>query len=248
MGASKQARKTGRRLIIGIVVGAIAIALAARQSGMGLREIHDQIAALGPWGPIAWSGLLLVLLPFMAPVSVATTLSGLAFGPVAGFGSAYVGVVGAGWISFGISRWMGKEWVERLLGAHTARLDQHVETHGLFGVLYLRMLPLPFIPISYLAGLTTLRFPPYALGTAIGIVPGVLVNSVVAGTVGEAWLANQGFAGLLQPRTYWAAAVVAASLIAPFAIEAGRRWRRAGALSAQLDQQEPEGAPPSDPA
>lgn len=205
-------------LIFGLVLG-----LFAFYMDHSIEDLHAKVADLGPWAPVAWSLILVVLLPFMAPVSVLTALSGLAFGPWVGFISAYIGVVGGGWLTLGISRLMGQAWVERVLGHHVKRLEPHLEAHGFFGCMYLRMLPLPYIPVSYLAGLTRIRFWPYAIGTAIGIIPGVLVNSVVAGTVGEVWVSEQGLAALFQPRTYWAIGVVIASIIGPFIIEALRR-------------------------
>ena len=208
-----------------IILGTLVAAAGAVQV-LGVEGIQAAALGAGPWGPLVWVFCLWLLLPAMAPVSVMTALTGLAFGPSMGFLSGYVGVVGGGWISFLLSRWMGRAWVEDLLGDRAARFEARLEEHSLFGVMYLRMLPAPFIPVSYLAGLTSIRFWPYAIGTAIGIVPGVLVNTVVAGTLGEFWVEGQGLSALWDPRTRWAAVVILASILGPFVIEATRRRLR----------------------
>lgn len=232
--------KAARWLTLGTLLALVAGVFFLRAQGYSVRGLHGAVRELGHWGPVAWVVCLWVLLPFMAPVSVLTALGGLAFGPWVGLAAGWVGVVGGGWIVFWISRAAGRGWVERLLGHHAARLDPHLEAHGFFGTLYLRMLPLPFVPVSYLAGLTRIRFLPYAAGTALGIFPGVLVNAVVAGTVGEMLLEEKGLEALLQPSTLWAGGVVAASLVAPFLIEGVRRIRTSGTQVQEITRDPPD--------
>lgn len=220
--AKKEERRPWGAALVALAVIAAAI-IAFKASGLQLRELHDIIGEWGPWGPVVWALILWLTLPLMAPVSVMSALAGLAFGPEKGFLSAYVGVVGGGLLIFWISRLAGHQLVDRLLGSYADRLDPHLDAHGLFGTLYLRMLPLPYVPISYMAGLTRLDFLPYAVGTALGIIPGVLVSTVVAGTVGEVWMSDLGWKALFQPRTLWAGLIVIASIVAPFAIEGVRR-------------------------
>ena len=215
-------RRGLRAAAIFVVIIATAIVLF-KVSGLDVRQIHERIAAWGSWGPVAWTLCMWLFLPLLAPVSVMIALSGLAFGPWIGFAAAYAGVVGGGILIFWISRLTGRKLVDRLLGDLADKLDGHVNAHGLFGTLYLRMLPVPFAPVSYLAGVTRMPFLPYAIGTALGIAPAVLVNAVVAGTLGEVWLNDQGLAALFQPRTLWAGIVVILSLVAPLVIEAIRR-------------------------
>jgi uncharacterized membrane protein YdjX (TVP38/TMEM64 family) len=87
---------------------------------------------------------------------------------------------------------------------------------GFLAVLAGRLLPMmPFVVLSYGAGLTAIRPAPYALATAIGIVPSTILQVGIGAS-----------AGVLIP---WASTVTMASLLLVVLVPAGvgiRVWRR----------------------
>ena len=58
--------------------------------------------------------------------------------------------------------------------------DDQIAEHGFRTMLVMRIVPIfPYDPVSYLAGLSKMRFSDYAAGTAIGMVPGAFAYNVL---------------------------------------------------------------------
>lgn len=80
-------------------------------------------------------------------------------------------------INFGIARRWGRPWVEKLVGKEEMkRVDQFTQNFGWQTLLALRL----FLGglndfISYAAGLTTIKFPPYLLVSIFSSIPGTLL-------------------------------------------------------------------------
>jgi uncharacterized membrane protein YdjX (TVP38/TMEM64 family) len=153
------------------------VALAA---AVGFFLAPSDLEAIRAWAAdIGWVGAALFLLGYAALTltPVPKNLLGIAAGVVWGFGVAlvlvYVGALIGAAASFVIGRLLGREAVERLTGARVARLDDLLARRGFLAVLGVRLVPvIPFTLINYGAGLTAVRRRDYALGTAIGILPG----------------------------------------------------------------------------
>nr|VXZ85825.1 TVP38/TMEM64 family inner membrane protein ydjZ [Klebsiella pneumoniae] len=87
-------------------------------------------------------------------------------------------MVGAG-LCFCIARALGREVVEKLTGRAVLRsADGYFTRFGPQTIPVCRLLPfVPFDPVSYAAGLTSLRFWPFMLATGVGQLPATIVYS-----------------------------------------------------------------------
>ena len=138
-----------------------------------LTQIREWADGLGPGGAIVfalgYAGLTLT----PVPKNVLTIAAGLVWGFWPALGMVYIAALAGAAASFVIGRRLGREAVERLTGARVADLDTALAHRGLLVVLGARLIPIvPFTLINYGAGLTAVRPRDYALGTAIGIIPG----------------------------------------------------------------------------
>jgi uncharacterized membrane protein YdjX (TVP38/TMEM64 family) len=137
---------------------------------------------------VAWVAMALGLaLILLCPVP--RTATSVFLGVVAGFGPGLLIALAGGLLgalaAFALSRTLGRGAVVRLAGSRLARVDQFVGERGFAGVLVGRLLPVvPFVVLSYGAGLTTLRPAAYALATAVGLVPGTVVQVGIGASVG----------------------------------------------------------------
>lgn len=173
-------------------------------------------AALDDAGWLGWGGLVAgtsVALLGPVPRSAVCVL----LGTVVGFGPGCLVAFASGWLAavmaFGLSRWLGRAVVERFAGTRLARLDALLLARGVLSVAAARVVPaLPFLVVNYAAGLTGVRFAPYACGTAVGRVPTTLLQ-VGLGASASAVVSGPG-------------AVVAASLLAVVVVAAVGLWRR----------------------
>jgi uncharacterized membrane protein YdjX (TVP38/TMEM64 family) len=184
-------------------------------------------------GAAAWAGMILgVALVLLAPVprSAVSVLVGVVLGFGPGVALALSGGLLAGLAAFGLSRTLGRAAAVRLIGKRLARVDRLMTDRGFLAVLAGRVLPvMPFVVLSYGAGLTSIRWAPYALATAIGLVPSSIVQVGVGASAGA--LADR--AGVVTV----AGVLVVVLVLGSWALLAWRR-RRATPSAA-----EPAGAP-----
>jgi len=132
-------------------------------------------------GQMGWRGA--VLYPFflaacnllLLPAGILSVGSGLFFGLWWGFSLVWFGTVLGAAIAFGISRALGRQWVEKHLfrNRKLAALDQAISREGWKIILLSQLHPLfPTSLIFYLYGVTRMRFGQCMLWIALGQMPG----------------------------------------------------------------------------
>jgi len=139
-------------------------------------------------GGVAWAGLVLGLtLVLLGPVprSAVSVLVGVVLGFGPGLALALSGGLLAGLAAFGLSRTLGRTAVTRLAGRRLERVDRLMGERGFAAVLAGRLVPMvPFVVLSYGAGLTSIRWAPYALATVVGLVPSTIVQVGIGASAG----------------------------------------------------------------
>jgi uncharacterized membrane protein YdjX (TVP38/TMEM64 family) len=126
-----------------------------------------------------------VVLLAPVPRSAVSVLLGVVAGFQAGVAVALAGGLLGGLAAFGLSRSLGRPAVTRLAGRRMAGVDRLMADRGFWALLLGRLIPVvPFVAVSYGAGLTAVRLAPYALSTALGLVPSTLVQVGVGASAG----------------------------------------------------------------
>jgi uncharacterized membrane protein YdjX (TVP38/TMEM64 family) len=180
-----------RRAVAMVVLGFAALVgayLVATQvfgvrTTIDAEPFRDWVDGLGPIGPIAYIGLLALSVLFApipnAPIFIA---AGLVWGPVVGTAYSMIGMLIGSVMAFYVARWLGRKHLARLIGGKAAeRLDHIAETMGGRVIFWARMIPaVNFDLISFVAGLTSIRFPTFFVATALGMLLPTAVG-VVAG-------------------------------------------------------------------
>jgi uncharacterized membrane protein YdjX (TVP38/TMEM64 family) len=140
------------------------------------QSLKDFIESFGLKAPMIFILLYAIRPLFFIPASLLSLTGGLTFGPL--YGTIY-GVIGASlgaYLSFFISRKLGMEAVESLIGNKLSKINNQLKLHGFRSIIILRLIPLfPFDAISYAAGFSNIRFISFAFGTTLGIIPGSFV-------------------------------------------------------------------------
>lgn len=148
------------------------------------------------------------------PKNVVSIAAGLTWGLWLGVLLVYLGALIGAALAFALGRALGREAVERFTGARVARVDELLRERGVLSVIGARLVPiLPFTVVNYSAGLTSLRPRDYALGTAIGMLPGTFAY-VAVGAYGT----TLGWGFTL--------AIGALGLLTIGGVVAGYRWRK----------------------
>ncbi|MGY1716393.1 TVP38/TMEM64 family protein [Geodermatophilus sp. SYSU D01106] len=98
--------------------------------------------------------------------------------------AAVVGGTLGGFGAYGLARWLCRGAVTKLAGRRLAEVDRRLVGHGFGPLLLVRIPPVPFMPVSYAAGLTAMRLAPYTAATVLGIVPGSALQVAIGASVG----------------------------------------------------------------
>lgn len=173
--------------LVALLLVLVAAAVGLQLSGWdGPERLCEAVEGAGAWGPVLYvlGYALLVLVP--TPASVLTILGGALFGLVQGVLLAWVAAVLGAVGGFAVGRRLGRPAVDRLLGGRLAQADRVLADHGLPAVLAVRLVPLfPFTPLNYACGLVGVRWRPYLLGSALGMLPGATAYAAVGASGAE---------------------------------------------------------------
>jgi uncharacterized membrane protein YdjX (TVP38/TMEM64 family) len=175
-GASGRARegRVGPLLLLGVaVLGAAVTVHAVGWDDVGV--LRRAAARSGASGAVVFAAGYAGLTLTPLPKNALSTTAGLVFGFSTGLLVVWCGAVTGAMIAFGLARWLDRGR-DRVGGGRLERLDRLLARHGLLGSVLVRLVPvLPFTAINYGSGLTALPLRHYAVGTAIGILPGSVV-------------------------------------------------------------------------
>lgn len=168
--------------------------------------VEDQ----GPLGPVVFIFVLALSVLFApipnVPIFIA---AGLAWGPVVGTIYSMMGMMLGSVMAFYFSRLLGRRHLPRLIGPKAAaRLDNLTQAMGGKMVFWARMIPvINFDWISFVAGLTSIRFWPFfgysflgmLLPTAIAVIAGDSLGKDVRVTIalGGVWVAGIAISALV---------------------------------------------------
>ncbi|MGA2411766.1 MAG: TVP38/TMEM64 family protein [Candidatus Binataceae bacterium] len=140
------------------------------------RLVKREVLAWGLWGPIAYILLFAVGPSFLVPGAVMTIAGGLAFGALWGALWSLVGAYMGALVAFGAGRFLGRSFVERVIGERLRTLGQKLTRNGFYVILYLRLVPvIPYNALNLLAGASPIGFRDYFWASVIGMIPGTIL-------------------------------------------------------------------------
>src|SRR4029450_7980402 len=111
----------------------------------------------------------------------------VAFGPITGFAYSWIGTMVSSLVGFYLGRVAGARVLEQFSGPGVNRFVRLIGRNGFFASLIVRLVPsAPFIVVNMAAGVTPMRVADFTLGTAIGIVPKIVLTAFSGAAVLQA--------------------------------------------------------------
>lgn len=201
---------------LGLALAALFAASRLLPVAEWVRAFRDWAAGLGVAGKALYALVYAVATVLLFPASLLTIAAGFAFGLGWGIAVVWVGATAGAALAFLIARHVARERVEKAARKREnfRAIDRAIGEKGWKIVALLRLSPLvPFSLSNYLYGLTAIRFGPYVLASAAGMLPGTVLY-VYLGVAGRAAAAAS--AGEKRSPLEWAALAVglAATIIA----------------------------------
>ena len=141
-------------------------------------------AASGPWAlplaVLAFAALAFIGVPQIMLIAAAV----VAFGPTLGFAYSWIGTMVSSLVGFYLGRAAGAKALERFSGEGVQRFMRLIARNGFFASFVVRLVPsAPFIVVNMAAGVTPMRVFDFTLGTAIGIVPKIVLTAFAGGSI-----------------------------------------------------------------
>ena len=163
-------------IILLTLVCIIATALTAYLiGGIAPEQIQAWLEQAGIWAPVIYIALYVVATILILPSTALNLAGGAIFGPWIGTFWTSIAAIIAAIAAFAFTRTVGREFVTNRLAGRWQAMDAEMQQGGLFYMFAIRLLPIiPYGLGNFAAGLTSVSFKDYVIGTALGTVPGVL--------------------------------------------------------------------------
>ena len=158
--------------IICIVTTGIGVLLLG---GIDREQLQTWLQQMGIWAPIIYVLLYTVGTLLILPSTPLNLTGGAIFNILWGTLWTTVAAIIAAIVAFAFTRTVGRELIAQKLAGRWEAIDAEMREGGLFYMFAIRLLPIiPYGLVNFAAGLTSIRFRDYLVGTILGTVPGVL--------------------------------------------------------------------------
>ena len=214
-------KQPARRSLIALAsVLIVALLIAATWRWTPLSEWIDLKAGIDRLGSLrgTWTAPLVVTVIYIVaglmifPVTLLIVATGVAFGATYGFAYALLGAELSALVTYAIGQYLGHDAVRSLSNRWVSRVSRRLAQQGLLAIITLRVVPVaPFSVINLVAGASHIRFRDFALGTLLGMAPGILALTVFS---------DQVVAAIAAPETVRLASLLLLAIV----IGAGTWW------------------------
>lgn len=125
----------------------------------------------------------------MFPVTVLSLITAAVFGPLWGPLYAMGGALLSAAVLFGIGHFAGLKGLRRLIGEKARKIDAKLQDKGIFGMVTVRLVPIaPYSLVNLVAGISSIRFTDYMIGTFLGLLPGLIAKGFVGDALVQAFV------------------------------------------------------------
>jgi phospholipase D1/2 len=177
-----------RPLLIALacVLVLLGIALAWRYTPLSGLVTADNVRAVlkavrgEPWAIVVVVLVFVLAGAIVFPLNILILTTAAVFGPWLGILYGGAGTVSSGLVMFLIGSRLGREALYRMLGERWRHGLEGLRRRGLLAVVTFRLLPIaPFTLVNLAAGASGIRFVDFLVGTLIGMLPGLVLLSVM---------------------------------------------------------------------
>lgn len=170
--------------ILFLLFFALAAYIVRFEFNIGANDISDFILSFGIWGPIIFF-LLYALGPIVFfPTSVMSLAAGFVYGLFPGVIYIILGATGAAATGYIMGRFFGKSVIEMDNFKWFNQISDKIQERSFLYVFILRLVPLMgFDVLSYMSGLTRVKFRPFILAS-VGMIPGTFAYAFLGSSLG----------------------------------------------------------------
>lgn len=148
-------------------------------------ELKATVDAAGPWGPVVFLVLMIVLVPFNVPGVLFSVPATTLFGVPLGIGLSFVGGYTGSVIGIAGARRLGRQAIEHRLPERVKKWEKRFSDRGFWAVVIARCFAYLFQPLDWLCGISRIPMRTALAGTFVGLIPPTLVVCLSGGGILE---------------------------------------------------------------
>ncbi|MFP7494909.1 TVP38/TMEM64 family protein [Terribacillus saccharophilus] len=177
----------GKKIIKGTAVGLLVLFLfwfVREHIELSPEQIQGWILSFGIISPLIYIGIYTVKPVIFFPSSVLSIAGGLAFGFIKGTIFILIGSAGAAIVAYLLAYFFSERFADKKYGERTDKIKQKLHDEGFLYVLVMRVLPVfNYDLVSYVAGLTRVKFKQYMAASILGVLPGTMTYALVGSSI-----------------------------------------------------------------
>lgn len=165
-----------------VLTALVALAIAWRWTPLAgwisVEQLHRWAETAEQAGWTLWAVLAVYLIAglVMLPVTFLVGTTAIVFGPMESVLYSLAGCLLSAALSYAIGRRLGRETVRKVAGGRLNRLSKRLAKRGVLTVVLVRLVPVaPFSVVNMVAGASHIAFRDYLIGTAVGMIPGIVL-------------------------------------------------------------------------
>lgn len=148
-----------------------------------------QQARSSKWSFLIVLGLYVLGGFVLFPVTLMSLLTAAVFGSLWGPVYGMTGALASAAVMFALGHWAGLKGTRKFLGDRIRSLDAKFKKAGVFGVTIIRLIPIaPYSLVNIAAGISSVRFSDFMLGTFLGFLPAFIVKGLVGDSLTQVFL------------------------------------------------------------
>ena len=160
-------------ILILLVLTIISILIYGANSGISIKKFQTFIEHLGVLAPVIFTLIYAIGPVIFLPITLLSIAGGVLFGPVIGTLCSLIGATIGAAISFLISKYLLKDWIDSKSHTKVIFFQNMVRKEGWKFVSLLRISPfLPFNLQNYIFGVTNISLSTFCIATFISLAPG----------------------------------------------------------------------------
>ncbi|MBD2202918.1 TVP38/TMEM64 family protein [Calothrix sp. FACHB-1219] len=162
--------------ILLFIICVVATALTAYYlGGISPDVIKSWLKNSGIWAPVTYVVIYVIATILVLPSTALNLTGGAIFGPWLGTCWTSTGAIVAAIAAFIFARTIGYNAVSKRLAGRWQAIDAEIRQGGVYYMFAIRLLPImPYGLVNFAAGLSSVSFKDYLIGTILGTVPSVL--------------------------------------------------------------------------
>ena len=143
--------------------------------GIDFEKLQVWLDKMGILAPIIYVFIYILATLLILPSTPLNLSGGALFGMGWGAFWTTIAAVIAAISAFAFTRTLGRKYITRKLAGKWEAINAEIRQGGLFYLFAIRLLPIiPYGIVNFTAGLTSIRFRDYLIGTTLGTIPGIL--------------------------------------------------------------------------